>query len=258
MMQFFDLPLLTIFVVSAVGTAACIEAGRLLGARAKRKGGDEVVTLEAAILGLLALIMSFTVAISISRHDLRREALLEESNAIGTAALRATLLPAPHDANALDLLRRYTETRRELNRSLGDGAALTAVIDRSNAILTELWKSARTLAAGNEAMVPTGLYIQSLNDLIDDQENRVAALLAGVPRIVLVALYGIAAVAIAFVGYGLGVEDRRRRLPAYTLGFLVAAVILLIQDLDRPNEGFIVVNQRPLADAADALRGLGR
>jgi hypothetical protein len=51
------------------------------------------------MLGLLALIISFTFAMALSRFDARRDALLREANAIGTAALRARLLPTPCGAS---------------------------------------------------------------------------------------------------------------------------------------------------------------
>jgi hypothetical protein len=38
-------------------------------------------------------------------------------------------------------------------------------------------------------------------------------------------------------------------------GLLAAAVILLIQDLDRPTSGFIVVSQQPMLDVAASIAG---
>jgi hypothetical protein len=49
-----DYSLSIIFLVSVVFILAATEAGRLLGARAVGRGGDDVSTLEGAILGLLA------------------------------------------------------------------------------------------------------------------------------------------------------------------------------------------------------------
>jgi hypothetical protein len=76
-----------------------------------------------------------------------------------------------------------------------------------------------------------------------------------VPNIVFVALYGIAFIAIAFAGYSSGTEGRRWRLPVYTLSILVAAVILLILDIDRPGAGFVSVSQQPLIDSSNAIAG---
>jgi len=102
-------------------------------------------------------------------------------------------------------------------------------------------------------MVPTGIFIQTLNEMIDNQEKRLTAGRNRVPNIVLLALYGIAIVAGAFTGYGSGLEARRPRLPVYLTGILVSSVILLIQDLDRPNTGFITVSQQPMLDAAAGI-----
>lgn len=35
--------------------------------------------------------------------------------------------------------------------------------------------------------------------------------------------------------------------------FLICAVILLIQDLDRPSTGFIITSQQPMIDTAAAI-----
>ena len=104
-------------------------------------------------------------------------------------------------------------------------------------------------------MVPTGVFIQSLNEMIDDREKHITANRNRVPNIVLLTLYGIAIVASGFTGYAAGLEARRSRLPVYMMALLVAAVILLIQDLDRPSSGFITVSQQPMLDTALSLAG---
>ena len=48
-------------------------------------------------------------------------------------------------------------------------------------------------------------------------------------------------------------EARRSRLPVYLTGILVSSVILLIEDLDRPNTGFITVSQQPMVDTAAGI-----
>ena len=74
------------------------------------------------------------------------------------------------------------------------------------------------MAAKDSGIVPTGLFIQSLNELIDDQEKRLTAVRNRVPNIVPAALWLPRA--------GMGV--RSSRLPAYVMIFLICAVILLI------------------------------
>jgi hypothetical protein len=76
-----------------------------------------------------------------------------------------------------------------------------------------------------------------------------------VPNIILMALYGVAIFGGAISGYGSGLEVQRARLPIYAMAVLVAAMILLIQDLDRPNAGFIKVSQQPMVDTAASILG---
>ena len=106
-------------------------------------------------------------------------------------------------------------------------------------------------------MVPTGLFIQSLNEMIDDHEKHLIALISGVPNIVMVVLYLIAVAASAFSGYAAEVEAQRSRGPMYVAMALFIAIILLIQDLDRPAGGFVAASQRPMQDVAASIAAHG-
>jgi hypothetical protein len=93
------------------------------------------------MLGLLALMISFTFAMALSRYEARREAVLQEANSIGTTALRARLLPAPHNTEVLRLLREYVQIRLNLTRTVPSSEALRAAVSRSNELHEALaWK----------------------------------------------------------------------------------------------------------------------
>jgi hypothetical protein len=249
-----DYSLLTIFVVSSIVILGASEIGRLLGVRAIGRGGSDVSTLEGAVLGLLALMIGFSFAIALSRFEARRDAVLNEANAIGTTALRARLLPPPYGEEALKSLREYVQLRLDVTQHVTSATQLKATIGRSNEIQETLWRNAMALAAKDTGMVPTGLFIQSLNEMIDNQGKHLEATRGRVPNIVFVTLYGVAIVAFTLAGFANGLlEQRRVRLPVYITGVLVSAVILLIQDLDRPTAGFIRVSQQPMIDAAASI-----
>ena len=250
-----DYPLGGIFVVSLIAILAASEIGRWFGARAAGRGRTGVGTLESATLGLLALMIGFTFAMALPRFDARRDGVLTEANAIGTTALRARLLPAPHNRETLKLLREYTQLRLAFAQRLPSPQEWAAMMDRSNAIQEALWQQVKIVAAKDNSMVPTGLFIQTLNDVIDAQEKRLTAMRNRVPSIVLVALYGTTIVALAFAGYASGLARDRARVGVYVMAVLVAAVILLIQDLDRPGSGFVTVSQQPMVDTAASLAG---
>lgn len=246
-----DIPLPVLFVSSLALFSIASEISHWLGVRAANEAN--VATLEAAVLGLLALMLSFTFAMAAERFDARRDALLKEANAIGTAGLRARLLPAPHNAESLKLLRDYIGVRVSLVEGNSVATALDASVARSNELQERLWREAKSAAAKDNSFVPTGLYLQALNDAFDAQENRLTAYRHRVPRIVFIALYGIAAIGVGFSGYASGLERRKWRLPVYLVALLVASVILLIQDIDRPDSGSVRVSGQPIIDTANAL-----
>jgi uncharacterized membrane protein YidH (DUF202 family) len=253
MLDLYNYSLLTIFLAGLALIVAAIEIGRFVGVSGWKQGGDNVSTLEAAVLGLLALMIGFTFAMALSRYEARRDAVLNEANAIGTTALRARLLREPHRAEVLKLLREYVQLRLDITQRPTPQADLVAAIDRSNALQEALWQQAEAVSMKDNSMVPTGLFIQTLNEMIDNQGKRLAALRNRVPNVVPLVLFGIAAVASAFAGYASGSDAKRYRLPVYTTGVVVVAVIMLILDLDRPSAGFIEISQQPMIDTAASI-----
>ena len=253
MIDFASISLLAILFASIAVLLAAAEIGHLFGSCAV--GEANVSTLEAAILGLMALMIGFTFSMALSRFDTRRDAVLNEANSIGTAALRARLLPAPYDAESVRLLRDYARIRVDFTGGVIAPGEMEAAIARSNDIQEGLWLRAKAVAVKDSAMVPAGIYIQSLNEMFDNQEKRLTAWRNRVPNIVFFALYAIAAVSLGFTGYASGLEARRWRLHVYIMSVLAAGVILLIQDIDRPGAGFISVSQQPMIDTAASLAG---
>ena len=252
----FDLNNYSFLTIVLVGLAAILlasEIGRWLGARTEHRDSSNVSTLESAVFGLLALMLGFTFAMALSRFEARRDAVLNEANAIGTTALRARLLPEPERKEVLQLLKQYVKIRLEITQRPVSRTELMTAISQSNALQESLWQQAATLAAKNNGMVPTGLFIQTLNDMIDNQGKRLAALRNRVPNIVLLALFGIAIVGSGFAGYANGLDLRRTQVPVFIMAVLVSGVIFLILDLDRPGGGFIAVSQQPMIDTAASI-----
>ena len=240
----------TIFFMGLASILLAGELGWRLGTRMKDGTAGNISTLESAMLGLLALMLAFTFSMALARFEARRDALLNEANAIGATALRARLLPDPHKSETLKLLREYVQIRLDIVRRDTSLAESKPIIDRSNAIQEALWQQAMASASKDRGLIPTGLFIQSLNEMIGNQGKRLSALRNRVPNSVLITLLAIACAASAFAGYASAVENQHTRIPVCIMGLLVAAVIFLIVDLDRPSAGFIRNNQQPMVDVA--------
>ena len=84
------------------------------------------------------------------------------------------------------------------------------------------------MAAKDNGVVPTGLFIQTLNEMIDNHEKRLTALRNRVPNVVLLALLWLSYRRRRLFRLCRGLGTRSSRLPAYVMILLICAVILLI------------------------------
>ncbi|MGE4303344.1 MAG: hypothetical protein AB7E24_04845 [Novosphingobium sp.] len=210
-----------------------------LSPRSKSEEGYVV----SSVMGLLALLVGFTFALAIDRYDTRRKLVLEESNAIGTTYLRTQLLEEPHHTRISNLLTAYAENRIDLARSRTEEARRRD-LQKSNQIVGQLW--AATVAA-----FPTirdkplsSAYIGSMNEVIDLDAARQQSRRSHVPLEVFIMLVAYQLIAAGVLGYVLA--GRRGRATASLLLILFGGSLILIIDLDRPNSGGIVEDQRPM------------
>lgn len=246
-----------LLLVAFVFFVGVIEASFRLGRRSRaprdEDGKTHVGALQAAALVLLALLLGFTFSMAVSRFDSRKELLLDEANAIGTTVLRARFLPEPQRHEAAALLKAYVSARIDLYDAGVDRTRLEAAIDAASRLEDRLWQLAVASAAADARSVPTGLFIQALNDLIDDNEKRRVALDNHVPEAVIFLLFFVSAVALGFVAYGCGLTGRRRFMMNLIFALLIAMVITIILDFDRPRRGLVQVSQDSLVRLKDSL-----
>ena len=94
----------------------------------------------------------------------------------------------------------------------------------------------------------------SLTELVTVSERRViAALYARVPDTVLLLLLVGSALSLGMLGYTAGLRKRRSPVTAVVLVAALGAVLMLVIDLDRPQDGFITVSQQPLLDVQQVI-----
>jgi hypothetical protein len=228
--------------------------GRRFGACLDDKSASQFSTVQGAILGLLGLLLAFTFAMAASRYDARKQLVIDESNAIGTAYLRAQVLPEPHRAAVGALLREYTAVRLLFFEAGVDPVKLRSAIEHTQQLQDRLWEQAVAISRQDVRAVTSGLFLESLNEVFDLHARRLAALENRVPEVILLLLYVVAVVTIAMLGYGAGLGERRSLVPAFIALFLVATILLTIIDLDRPRRGLIQVSQRSMLSLQESLK----
>jgi len=223
--------------------------------RPQKSDGDssQLSILQSSVLGILALLLGFTFSMAISRYELRVSLVVQESNAIGTTNLRAQMLPEPYRQTATTAIREYVDARLRIYQRV-DPQLIVEDESREHKLQNQLWSVAVGAMQQDPHSIPTGLFIATLNDTIDLQAKRDAALHNHVPERALVLLMLVAACAMGLVGFGYGWSDHEDLGQIAVISAVISLVILIIIDLDRPSRGLIRVGQGSMVTLAESLR----
>ena len=233
-----------------LGMLVCLEVGRWMGARRRAEGGAAdggAGAVETAIFALFGLLIAFTFSGAASRFDHRRDQIVAEANAIGTAYLRIDLLPAEAQPPLRALFREYLGSRLATYRKLPDLRAAKAEYDRSVALQGEIWARAVAAARSVENPAVPSLVVPALNDMFDIATARLAATRTHVPQVILVLLFGLALAAALVVGYSTSLDQRRYWFRTVIFAVVISSSIYVTLDLEFPRFGLIRV------DSADQL-----
>lgn len=241
------IPLWLLYLLTAAIVLISIEVGWRLGKyRSEHDSIEKVAPIGAAVgatLGLLAFLLAFTFGLAASRFDNRKQIVLQEANAIGTTFLRADFLPAEAQEDTRNLLRQYAALRLGGARVVlsQEGMASAA------ALQDQLWAIAADAGTTVDSFA-TGLFIQSLNEMIDIDAIRVTALQNRIPDAIWFMLFAVTIFSMIALGYQFGLTGARSWATMIFLVLVFTPVILLIADLDRPQSGWLLVSQQPLFD----------
>jgi len=235
---------LVLFGVVAATTASGVLLGRYLRQHSETLR-EPFGVLQGALLGVVGLILAFGLSLAVGRYESRRAAVVAEANAIGTTYLRAQLLAEPVRTRSLGLLRDYTDLALEVSEEVPGSDGMQRTLAAQGVVQRDLWGLAGDAVEGAPVGTAPRLYVQTLNEMIDLQTVRVAALGNRVPGAVLVLEVLGAAIALGVLGLYLSVLGRGL-VPMLAAAALVTMLLLVTFDLDRPTRGLITVPATPL------------
>ena len=201
-------------------------------------------TLLSSLLALLGLLLAFTFGMSGSRYDERRGYMIDESNCIGTAILRADLYP---DATAKAFkadFKKYLETRIEFFEAGRDDEKIQTSLKNSAIITNSLWKQASSYSFSDSTRLASMLMIPSLNEMFDSASTVNEAFNVTVPDSIVLLLLIFSAISSFFIGYNCGIKRIFDKLLVIGFCMLTCVVIYIILDLDRPRRGLINSNSQ--------------
>ncbi len=249
---------LLVLLISLVMLYVSIEAGYRYGTRFAERTSEavqsHVATIEAALLGLMALLLGFAFSMALTRFDIRKQLVLNEVNDLQTTFMRSQLLPAAYRQTCVDLLHQYVETRIAYFQAGTNNQMMVQALQSTKAIQVQLWKAAVLAARANDSEVVTGYFISSLNNLIDDHTRRVTAMENHVPQPILALLFLVACLTVAVTGYSSGLCTKRLKALRYIIIVVITATLIVIVDLDRPRRGFIKISEAGMVQLKADLR----
>jgi hypothetical protein len=113
---------------------------------------EDFSVILSATLTLLGLLIGFSFSMAVGWYDERKNYEEGEANAIGTAYVRADLLPAPDATRVRALLRSYTDQRISFFKTR-DEKELQQINAKTAQLQSELWSAVRAPAASQPTPV---------------------------------------------------------------------------------------------------------
>jgi hypothetical protein len=229
----------------------CVEAGFRIGLRHRpvREEIDKALRGDVALssmLALLGLMLAFTYAFSLSRADLRKQAIVNEANAIGTAFVRADLVAEPGRTELRQRLLEYARTRVLTAESVEDLQRLHQLIERSQEAQGKLWPATKLALQGDVSTPMEALLVQAINAVMDAHTTRFAVGFDHLPALVLFGLVLIAALSLAAAAHNAGQRGRMIRWRMISFAVIMVTLIVIIVDFDQAYRGFIQVSNQSL------------
>ncbi len=213
-------------------------AGYRIGLKRADAGADHG-TLLSSLLALLGLLLAFTFGMAGSRYDERRNSMINESNAIGTAMLRSGLYPDSVAKAFKKGFKHYIDARISFLEAGRHEEKVRLALKSSAEAGNRLWEKARVQSFPESQRTATMLMIPSLNEMLDSASLVNESFNITVPDSIVLLLLIFSAISSFFIGYNCGVKKVFDKLLITGFCMLTCVVIYIIFDLDRPRRGLI-------------------
>ncbi len=198
-------------------------------------------TIEAAVFGLMGLLIGFTFYGAGSRFDARRNLIVREANAISTAYLRIDLLPAESQPQIRDDFRTYLQSRLAIYHNVPDVKAVRAAIDYSTLVQEKMWKNVVT-ATKASGPADKSLLLASVNETIDITTDRTVALMTHPPSEIFVMLAMTVLTCSVLSGYTMAASPVRDWVSRITFAVVVGIALYVTVDYEFPRIGLIRID----------------
>jgi hypothetical protein len=233
--------------------------GRTLAARRRAPDKDaDPGLLVSASLGLMALLLGFTVSMAVSRYDERRAVMLREANAIGTFLYRTDFLPVAERSKVLDALEPYVDARVRVGAHGMRPPALAEARAVQAQAQAQVWQAVVAASAVATDGSFRMLVVNAANEMFDSATARDVALENRLPPTLMLLLLLFPTASLLLIGYSSGKSVGAHLMASTELILLLTLVLLLIADLNRPRRGTIMAPNQAMEDVQRQLATISR
>jgi hypothetical protein len=238
---------------------ACLEVGYRAGRRKVEEhpmAHDGIGAIEAAIFALLGLLLGFSFSGATARLDARRQLIIAEANAIGTAYLRLDELPAPDQPEMRHLFREYVNARLNAYARIPDMRAFYQAAAEAGQLQQEIWTRAVAASRNDPTQNSARLLLPALNEMIDVTTARTIAIDSHLPGLVFCLLVWVALSSCLVAGYAMAKRRERSWLHMLLYAACIAISVYTVTDLDYPRSGLVRLSSadKALEQLRDSIR----
>lgn len=211
---------------------------RLVRLKSTTEDKLDMGTFSASVLGLLALLLSFTFNMAYSRYDSRREVIVQEANEIGTAILRTELYPDSITRLMKAEFEKYIDARIVYFDAGTNMARVKETINEATKHSDSIWKIIKQQAQDPANLVRSNQMIPAMNGVIDIVTTREKLTRAYIPDPILIVLVLLIVICSFMIGFS--VKNKKSLLIVAALfAFVICITMFLIVDLVQSSKGFI-------------------
>ena len=205
-------------------------------------------TVEGAVFALIGLLLAFTISGALQRFDERRQLVVQEANAIGTAYDRLALF----EGDARDLqarLKDYTKARIELYRmprdfSLWQRTELWPPEQqlKIRELKNKVWDATVAACPQSNYRPACSLALTALANAFEVSRLREGAAEKHPPQIVYIMLFGLGLGGSLLAGFGMAAAAARSWIYMVIFAATLAITLYVVTDMEFPRLGLIRVD----------------
>lgn len=198
---------------------------------------------EGAIFALLGLLVAFTFSSAAKKFDDRRLLIIEESNAIGTAYLRLSLLSKDEQHDIRKEFIKYLNLRKDFYANIKDHHKSESLFAEAQKQQVVIWDKSVKACQHNQATDSCKLLLPALNSMFDIGSERVYYMLMHPHFVIFTLLFGIIYLSALLSGYSVSYKNTKSSFHVICYIVVIVIVTYVIVDLEYPRMGFITISK---------------